>query len=228
MKTSPSLDGRSFWKMESRKLIQAMRDSGVPVYVHEKRLAGFQVWWERVIMWVGNLVMKEGLRNATQVFYDRVYLAESLRLVDPPSEDHAKKVYSTLLHECTHILQVERLRRFFRWRWLAYLVWATCYAFALPAVFTLRARWEAEAYEDGYAPYVRTSSDAVLRRLVEHAEKLFKSPLYFWMDPFNAGGFKRSSARAKRIMSRAGRYTLVERMTGHEVPFSTDLGGLRY
>lgn len=86
--------------------------------------------------------------------------------------------FLVLRHKRTHLRQARRLGkgRF----WLGYPIWALSYLFLLPAVWTMRAHWEREAY----AEIFKLSEKYGLYTDREHVIRQFTGPQYFYMWPF--------------------------------------------
>lgn len=99
-----------------------------------------------------------------------------------------------LRHERAHLEQMRRcgLGSF----WLGCVLWSFSYLFLLPALWTLRARWEREAY----AETVR--AHALLDRALdqEWLARQFTTSAYFWMWPRP----KRIHAWISALMEREG------------------------
>lgn len=82
---------------------------------------------------------------------------------------HAGRI--TLMHELCHTLQIIKYST---------LLWAGLYLFAFPALLTLRAYFELEAFSVSVQETIRTYGSISDERLREMA-KNFTSPMYFFM-----------------------------------------------
>jgi len=141
------------------------------------------------------------LRNVLQMKTDyNVYITTIMNnmwvpdwwFVEPDEanrETHDRRQYSILAHELVHVRQFHTwpLGRFFLFRPFNSFLMAFCYVFVLPVFWTMRGRFEREAYEtqllaekavgmtDFTAPWVQVRFHAHLRRQ-------FVGPAYFFMD----------------------------------------------
>lgn len=202
----------SFWFGQIQALLEGMRKRGLDIRVEPKE-EGFRAekWWERVLFTVGKLI--PGFARATQVMGTRIYLSTQMRY-DVENRLASWRTFRVILHECTHVLQWHRfLTLTWGWKFGAYALWGAVYLSLLPLLFTIRSIWEREAYLDGHAALVRVGLTRHTDRYCEWVSKLFKAPMYAWMDPIWAGGFRHEGK--SRALLQKGYVTDVERFSGH-------------
>ena len=99
----------------------------------------------------------------------------------------------TLRHERVHMRQARRYTR---------PVFSFLYLFALPSIWTFRAKFEAEAYEETMRAAVEfhgtgSLDDKLKASIVKH----FTSAEYFWMKPFKGSVEKWFDEARKRVLA---------------------------
>jgi hypothetical protein len=86
--------------------------------------------------------------------------------------------YCILRHERIHMRQAARM--FFGYYPIGYVIFSFAYLFLLPSVFTLRAYFEKEAYQESLKCYIENKLIYDKNQVIEQ----FMSAQYFWMFPF--------------------------------------------
>ena len=183
----PSED--DFWESETDRLLDSMEQAGMPVrliYKEGDRLSNYEKWWERAAMrFVRRFLNKEVITGYIQAFSDgsevRIYFPDER---SPRSMD----MHSKLRHECVHALQAYRVLG--RYNWLGALLFAIAYVLVLPLVFTMRSKYESEAYQEELRVYGFAGRWDIVARMIPYYRRQFTSSQYGWMDPIWGGGFK--------------------------------------
>jgi hypothetical protein len=188
-----------------------MHHAGIPVEIYEKgseEKYHYPYRWERILAWFARLVNPDFDLHYTQTLYTRIYKAGTW-------DSGNAGDFWTLYHECTHIVQWWRLKRFLRWGPLAYLVWGMLYALVLPIVFTMRGRYERQAYADECAVMLRAGCVSMASRRAQSVNPEFRRiDTYAWMAPWMDFG----KVYDELVENRAERQTLLERTLGFRIP----------
>lgn len=109
------------------------------------------------------------------------------------SSDNSKAI--VLRHERVHMRQARRYTR---------PLFSLLYLFVLPSVWTFRARFEKEAYEETMAAVAEIyGPEALNPDLKEGLVGHFTSAEYFWMDPFRRSVERWYDETRDRILSRS-------------------------
>lgn len=83
-------------------------------------------------------------------------------------------------HEGVHLRQAKRMG--LGLFWFGWVIWSLAYLFLLPSVWTLRSRWEKEAYAETIRCSQRFEVGVSRERIIQQ----FTSAQYFWMWPFRS------------------------------------------
>ena len=173
-----------FWEQETARLFHRMEEEGVKVRVLNRQ-DGYEKWWERVAFSVARVFNKKVETGLAAVLYDgkeaRVYLP-----LGSEADHQSLSFHALMRHECVHVLQARRIAR----GRLGAFLFALGYLLCLPAVWTLRARWETEAYLESARTWILAGAGSRhLEWLCDRWALLFRSSAYLFMDPKGAGGF---------------------------------------
>lgn len=183
----------SFIEESNNQLIAAFASKGIQIRILNKS-DGYRKWWERIVMRLARLFNPD-VDSFITVFTSgkeaRIYWSAGRPFSATSIFDHA-----TLRHEAVHVLQAMRLGKLF-----GPFLFALLYLFALPAVFTMRAKYEQEAYLETLRVYQEYGVSHVQKiRAMDRWAKLFRDSSYFWMDPVWGGGFRRGSDLRAQIL----------------------------
>lgn len=176
------------WEEETNRLLFRMGETGYRVRVLEaNHVSDYEKWWERFAVRVVRLFNKHVITDYVQTFLSdgeaRIYWTKG-GLEKRNLRDHA-----TLRHECVHVLQCANAVGGSSLTIWDTLLWYFLYTMVLPALWTLRAYYEKEAYEETIRTFLGAGQHEMVARALDYIETQFRGSGYFWMDVFKGGGF---------------------------------------
>lgn len=191
------------WGQESARLVEMLRKHGILVHVIVKdrdAVDVYEKWWERAAMWFVRATFNKGvITDFAQTFLS----AGSVRIYLPYEPDwDSYRFHRILRHELVHVLQAATSswgRKVKLTTWSA-LLFAFLYTLVLPAVKTMRAKFEREAYIESLRVDIQGGYLTDLPTLLSDIEGYFRGPAYGFMDPIKGGGFGVGGDVRQRIL----------------------------
>ena len=184
-----------FWEEEVNRLLESAESYGTKVRILTKtgEIADYEKWWERAAIRFVSLFNKTVLSGYIQTFVSdgevRIYWNGQFQ----PDNLHD---YALLRHELTHgIVQAEKFGKGL----FGILVFYFLYVLVLPTVFTCRALFEKQAYEESIRTYLGAGRYDLVRQNLIGYRSNFVGLSYLWMDPIWGGGFGKGKGVSKRI-----------------------------
>lgn len=180
---------------ENERLLSCFRKEGVQIRILNKK-DGYQKWWEKAAMWLVRL-FNRSVDDFITVFFDgqeaRIYWSASGSFRDWSINDHA-----VFRHECVHVLQAMRISR----SRLGALLFSLAYLFLLPAVWTMRAKFEREAYTESARTLLQYGvAPRDLDKTMDRWARYFYGSDYLFMDPISGGGFRPGKSLRQSILN---------------------------
>jgi hypothetical protein len=183
-----------FWTAQTSRLLLAMRKANLPVKIVSKA-DGYKVWWHRLAIGFLMLLFPKKLEQQFRDNYITTLGKYVYWSAKDPFDAGSMGDFSTLYHECVHILQQ---RRFLT---IPYFLLYT--VLPLPLLFTGRGLiFERRAYKESARVFMSAGQTRIVDRSLDGYAEQFSSGMYLWMDPVWSGGFKKGSSLRKQVADR--------------------------